>query len=388
MRLTVFGPGFPFRGGIARTTTELVRTLDERGHEVVFLTPRRQYPGWLYPGISDRDPEACPRLDCAEAVLDPLDPISWRHARRRAREHRADAWIIPYWTWAWAGLWWYLVRGPNRPPALVVVHNPADHDARFWQRMAADRVFGGCQALFTHARSMAADLEREYPSIPVGSHRLPPAGVVPRRRRAEARTALDLPEDRRVALFLGLIRPYKGVDLLLEAAAGLPSDSDWLIVVAGEPWGGLGDRIERQVEALDLGARVRLDLRWIPEGEVPTLLAAADLLVLPYRRGSQSAVAPMALAQGVPVLSTAVGGVPEVVRDGVNGVIVPPGDPAAITAALESLGSERLGELAAGALRSAGDLTWAGYAGALEDLLERCMKSGEGRLGERLGVES
>jgi glycosyltransferase involved in cell wall biosynthesis len=369
MRLTVFGPGFPFRGGIARTTTEMVRILGERGHDVVFLTPRRQYPQWLYPGISDRDPEACPRLDCAAAVLDPFDPFRWRQARQRADEFHADAWIIPYWTWAWAGLWSYLLRSPARPAALAVVHNPVDHDAGLWQRLAARRVFAGCQALFTHARSMAAELERLYPSIPVGSHRLPATGVVGRRPRLEARDALDLPRDRRIALFLGLIRPYKGVDLLLDAVAGLSTRSDWLIVIAGEPWGGLGGVLERQVDELGIRSRVRLDLRWIPEGEVPTLLAAADLVILPYRRGSQSAVAPMALAQGVPVLSTAVGGVPEVVRDGVNGVIVPPGDPGAITAALESLAPGRLAELGAGALRSAGDLTWKDYAIALENLL-------------------
>jgi D-inositol-3-phosphate glycosyltransferase len=193
--------------------------------------------------------------------------------------------------------------------------------------------------------------------------------VVGRRPRLEARDALDLPRDRRIALFLGLIRPYKGVDLLLDAVAGLSTRSDWLIVIAGEPWGGLGGVLERQVDELGIRSRVRLDLRWIPEGEVPTLLAAADLVILPYRRGSQSAVAPMALAQGVPVLSTAVGGVPEVVRDGVNGVIVPPGDPGAITAALESLAPGRLAELGAGALRSAGDLTWKDYAIALENLL-------------------
>jgi len=371
MRLTVFGPGFPFRGGIARTTTELVRTLDDRGHEVLFLTPRRQYPRWLYPGIADRDPEACPPLNCAASVLDPLDPTTWRTARRWAREHHADAWIVPYWTWAWTGLWWYLLRDRPRPAAVAVVHNPVDHDAHFWQRLAVRRVLGDCQGLFTHARLLAAELEGGYPSVPVGQHGLPAAGTPIHIGRSEARDALGLPEDRRVALFLGLIRPYKGVDLLLEAAAGLQSDSDWLIVVAGEPWGDLGDRLERQAESLGLEQRVRLDMRWVPEGLVPTLLAAADLLVLPYRRGSQSAVAPMALAQGVPVLSTAVGGVPEIVLDGINGVIVRPGDPAAITSALELLTIERLEELAAGALRSAEDLTWSGYADALEELLAK-----------------
>ena len=371
MRLIVFGPGHPFRGGIARATTELAATLDDRGHEVLFLTPRRQYPKWLYPGRSDRDPEACRRLDCAVSVLDPLDPISWRTARRRALEYRADAWIVPYWTWAWAGLWWSLLRGASRPPTVAVVHNPVDHDAHLWQRVAARRVLGDSQALFTHARVLAAELERAYPSTPVGYHCLPAVETPVGLGRDQARDELALPRDRRVALFLGLIRPYKGVDLLLEAAAALPEDSDWLVMIAGEPWGDLGVRLETQARTLNLEQRVRLDLQWVPEGRVPTLLAAADLLVLPYLRGSQSAVAPMALARGIPVLSTAVGGVPEIVRDGINGVIIPPGDPAAITIALQALSAQKLKELAAGAGETAADLTWSGYADTLEEMLEQ-----------------
>ena len=371
MRLTVFGPGHPFRGGIARATTALVAALADRGHEMLFLTPNRQYPSWLYPGASDRDPDACPRLKCSRSVLDPLGPVTWRRARNEALDHRSDAWIVPYWTWAWSGLWWSLLRTRGRPEALGLVHNPVDHDARMVQRVAARAVLGRCAALFTHAAVLARQLEEAYPGTPVAYHRLPAAGVSRLPDRAVARSALELPPDRRVALFLGLIRPYKGVEILLEAAAGLGSDSDWLILVAGEPWGDLGDRIRRKVDTLGLAGRVRLDLRWIPEHDVPGFLAAADLLVLPYLRGSQSAVAPMALASGVPVLSTAVGGVPEVVVDGANGVIVPPGDPAALTAALETLDRQRLAALAEGARSAADALTWSSYAAATEKMLER-----------------
>ncbi len=369
MRLVVFGPGFPFRGGIARATTELVRALTNRRHEVLFLTPERQYPRWLYPGSSDRDPDACQSLDGARAVLDPFNPISWRKAGRWAEDFAADAWIMPYWTWAWSGLWRSLLRRSRRPPTVAVVHNPADHDAHFWQRLAAQRVLGSCQALFTHANVLASHLEHAYPEVPVGHHPLPPVGASVPHDRAAARIELDLPQDCRVALFLGLIRPYKGVDLLIDAAASLGPDSDWLIVVAGEPWGDLGERLRRQVANLGLGDRVRLDLGWVPESRIPVLMTAADVIVLPYRRGSQSAVAPMALACGLPVLSTAVGGVPEVVVDGRNGCIVPPGDSDAIAAALESLSSECLAKLADGARQSAAELSWSGYATALEELL-------------------
>jgi len=368
-RLVVFGPGHPFRGGVARTTTELVRSLEARGHETHFLTPQRQYPGWLYPGGSDLDGDACTRLDCAEAALDPLNPLSWLESRRRALALDADAWIFPYWTWAWAGLWRFLLRG-QRPPAVAVVHNPADHDAGFHQRLAARLVLGRCQALFTHARALEEGLAAVYPGAPTASHPLPSSDLGALPSADEARAALGIPADCRVALFLGLIRPYKGVDILVEAIARQPAGSDWFLVVAGEPWGNLGDRLSQQVRRLGISDRVRLELGWVPEPEVPRLLAAADLVVLPYRSGSQSAVAPLALGAGVPVLSTAVGGLPEVVRHGVDGLLVPPGSVAELARALEELDRPRLAALAEGARQGRSRFTWDGYAEALEGLLE------------------
>jgi glycosyltransferase involved in cell wall biosynthesis len=370
MRLTVFGSGHPYRGGVARTTTDLVRALEARGHEVLFLTPRRQYPEFLFPGASDRDPDACPRLDCAEALLDPLQPFSWPGSRRRALAHEADGWLVPYWTWAWAGLWRWLLRG-RRPPIVAIAHNPADHGAGFLQRSAARLVLGRCDAIFTHARALEEEMAADYPGSPTASHPLPPPEIAELPPREAARHRFDLPADRKVALFLGLIRSYKGVDLLIEAVSRQPAESDWLLLVAGEPWGDLERDIQQQVRDLGVEERVRLRLGWLPETEVPVVLAAADLVVLPYRSGSQSAVAPLALAAGLPVLSTRVGGLPEVVQHGVNGVLVEPGSVDELTRALEELDRERIAELAEGALASRFRLTWDGYAAAVENLLEQ-----------------
>lgn len=377
MRLTVFGPGHPFRGGIAQTTTALVRALDEAGHEVLFLTPKRQYPRLLYPGGTDLDPQSCPRLGVARRVLDPFAPSTWRRTRRLAEEHRADAWIIPYWTWAWAPLWSHLLGARRRPPAVAVVHNPVDHDARPWQRIAARRVLGRCRGLFTHAEALEKHLRRSFPDTPSGHHVLPSgvAGDLP--ERSSARAELGLPAERRVALFLGLIRPYKGVDILLEAAASLPAACDWMVVVAGEPWGDLGAALRRRASAPELSGRLRLDLGWVAEPRVPLYLSAADLVVLPYRSGSQSAVAPAALAAGRPVLSTAVGGIPEVVIDGCCGRIVPPGDAGAIAAALTALDRPTLARLADGARRRGAELGWGSYAAALVTLVAGVVSSSD-----------
>ncbi len=369
MRLTVFGPGHPYRGGIARTTTDLVDVLETRGHDVLFLTPRRQYPKWLFPGADDRDPDACRRLACAEVMLDPLQPLSWPGSKRRALDHEAEAWILPYWTWAWAGLWRWLLRG-RRPPVVAVAHNPADHGAGRLQRSAARSVLRRCDAVFTHARILEEELTAAYAGVPTASHPLPPPEIGELPPQEEARRQLEIPADRKVALFLGLIRSYKGVDLLLEAIARQPADRNWLLVVAGEPWEDRGPALEQQVRTLGIEDRVRLRLGWVPESDVPTLLAAADVVVLPYRAGSQSAVAPLALAAGLPVLSTRVGGLPEVVRDGVNGLLVEPGSIEELARALEELDAEKLADLAEGALASRSRLTWDGYAAALEDLID------------------
>jgi glycosyltransferase involved in cell wall biosynthesis len=374
MRLTVFGSGHPYRGGVARTTTDLVRALEVRGHEVLFLTPKRQYPTWLFPGASDRDPDACPRLDCAEALLGPLQPFSWPGSRRRALAHEADAWLLPYWTWAWAGLWRSLLRG-RRPPVVAIAHNPADHGAGLLRRSAARSVLRRCNGIFTHAKALEEGLAADYPGVPTASHPLPPPEIAELPPREEARDRLDLPADRRVALFLGLIRAYKGVDLLIEAVSRLSAESDWLVVVAGEPWGDLERDIQQRVRDLGVEERVKLRLGWLPETEVPVVLAAADLVVLPYRSGSQSAVVPLALAAGLPVLSTRVGGLPEVVEHGVNGILVEPGSIDQLASAFEELNHEKLAELAEGALASRSRLTWDGYASALERLLERVVRS-------------
>ena len=163
----------------------------------------------------------------------------------------------------------------------------------------------------------------------------------------------------------------------------MPEESDWRLVVAGEPWGGLEEQLLGRIEERNLGDRVRTELRWIPEGEVPGFLAACDLVVLPYRSGSQSAVAPIALAAGKPVLTTDVGGVAEAVRHGADGWVVEPGSAAALRQALLDLDRPVLERLARGAAHGRDRLTWDGYAAALEGLIDEAVERSNIETSER-----
>jgi glycosyltransferase involved in cell wall biosynthesis len=146
-------------------------------------------------------------------------------------------------------------------------------------------------------------------------------------------------------LCYGAVRPYKGVDLALDALARVDPGLRIKLVVAGRFWAGKRE-LELQVQRLGLGDRVELRDRYVTNDETALLFAASDAVLLPYRSASQSGVAAMAFSYRKPIVATAVGGLPAVVRDGENGFLCPPGDAAALARAIESLpsASERLRE--------------------------------------------
>lgn len=378
MRATLIGPSWPQRGGIARTTTALAAALAEENHLASFLVPSRQYPRWLYPGHADEDPEACPHLAVAEPVFAVLEPWTWPRMMARVTAGAPDCLVLPFWTWAWAPLELYLLARARRP-AVAIVHNLADHDGSLVGRVAARMVLRRCAGYFCHAESVAHEMRRRFPGRPTAVHPLPPVPA-PAVDRGAARRRLGVAEETVVFLCFGLIRAYKGVDLLLEAFAALPRDCDAILLIAGEPWGGAARAIARRIQAPHLAGRVVARLEWIPEREVAGTFAAADVVVLPYRSATGSAVAAQALGWGRPVLATAVGGIPDVIRDGGNGMLVPAGDVTALTAAMRCLlDADHRARLADGAACDGRRWNWRSYAGTLLRLLDTVCMRGDAR---------
>jgi glycosyltransferase involved in cell wall biosynthesis len=136
---------------------------------------------------------------------------------------------------------------------------------------------------------------------------------------------------RNVVLFLGRIEPAKGIPELLDAFAGLRAGApDALLVCAGE---GDGEAASRQAQRLGLGDAVRFP-GWIGAEEKRAWLARAAVFVLPSHVEGLPMSLLEAMAAGVPVVASAVGGIPDVVHDGVNGFLVAPGDRVALLRAL------------------------------------------------------
>jgi glycosyltransferase involved in cell wall biosynthesis len=129
-------------------------------------------------------------------------------------------------------------------------------------------------------------------------------------------------------LFFGIVRPYKGLDVLLRA---LPDGVG--LTVAGEFWSGL-DETRALIRELGLDGRVELLPGYVPAERIGGLFAACDALVLPYRSATASQNVLMAFEHGVPVIATRVGCFPAQIREGVDGLLADPGDAASLREAI------------------------------------------------------
>jgi glycosyltransferase involved in cell wall biosynthesis len=161
--------------------------------------------------------------------------------------------------------------------------------------------------------------------------------------------------ERPVVLCFGLIRPYKGIDVLLRAFRSVPDAELWIVGNPRMPMEPLHEL------ARPLGDRVRFVSRFVPDADLPAYFRRASVVVLPHLNAEQSGVLHIALAFGKPMVLSAVGGFPEVAeRDGAA-LTVPPGDPTALATTLAGLlgdAVERRRLSAAAAAAAAGRYSW------------------------------
>jgi len=181
------------------------------------------------------------------------------------------------------------------------------------------------------------------------------------------------PPSGKTLLFFGLIRDYKGLDVLVRALAEVPEAT---LVVAGDPVDSVG---QARALAGELGLEERIDWRlgYLPNGDVRGLMEDAAAVVLPYRRLDSSGVLATAIGYGRPVVVTDVGSLGEQVREFDAGMVVPVDDAVALGAACNSLlqSPETLERAAEGARRAAATLTWDASAEAHERLYEELRDS-------------
>ena len=347
MNIVIVGPAFPYRGGIAHASTLLASHLRKR-HTVHMVTFTRQYPGFLFPGTSQEE-AASQSHDASYDTLpvrwiDSINPLNWITAGRRIAAMKPDLLIFRYWLPFFGpcfGTVARVVRRAGRTKVLYLCDNIIPHERRPGDKPFTRYAFGAGDSFLVQSDTVEQQLldllpGANYEKIPHPVYELFGA-VTP---RTEARTKLQL-STRNVVLFFGYIRKYKGLMTLIEAFARYLNDvkdsptlADTTLMVVGEFYDDEA-RYRNRAAELGLGDRIRFVAEYVPTDAVSGYFSASNVVVLPYLSATQSGIVQIAYNFGTPVITTDVGGLGEVVRDGVTGFVVPPDNPQQVAAALQ-----------------------------------------------------
>ncbi len=347
MNLAIVGPVYPYRGGIAHYTSLTAQALAQ-SHQVLVVSFHRQYPGWLYPGKTDRDSSRQPLQVEAEYSLDPLYPWTWLQSAKRIIKFQPDGVVIQWWTTFWAPAFASLAYLLHRKgiPVLFIIHNVLPHEPHFFDPFLARLALRQGQIYITGTRQEQERLERLLPGARaiVCSHPVYDMFTSQKTSKEEARRRLGLPKDACLALQFGIVRPYKGLKYLIEAAALLRQQGTEVhILAAGEFWDDKNTYIE-QAQHSGISDLLHLEDRYIPNEEVAVYFSAADVFAAPYIEGTQSGAMKMALGFGLPVITTYTLADAESGESGSLLYRIPPRDAPALAEALRKiLSTEKIG---------------------------------------------
>ena len=311
MRIAFLSVFYPYRGGIAQFNAHLHEAL-KKDNEVKAFNVTRQYPDVLFPGktqyVTPGD-KATPVE--STRILDSANPLTWKRTAREVLGWKPDMVVFSYWMSYFALSFTPIAAFLHRHGIKIVsvVHNAIPHEPKFFDKPLARRFFrkndllvSMCDAVTADIRSLCPDARIIQRPHPVYDH------FGGKQDKADAQAALALTPGRRTLLFFGLIRDYKGLDLLIDAMPLL--GDDFQLVIAGESYGSF-DKYEAQIAASGCAGRIHVFNRYIDDEEVPRFFSAADLCVLPYRSATQSGITAIALHFDLPLVATPVGGLAE-----------------------------------------------------------------------------
>ncbi|HTY11878.1 MAG TPA: glycosyltransferase [Bacteroidota bacterium] len=370
MNIIILGTAYPLRGGIAHYIALLYTHLRKR-HHVEVVSFKRQYPKILFPGKSQEE-EGDPGLPVtSEQLMDSVNPLNWIRVGLALRRRNPDLVIFKYWLPFFGpcfGTICALIKYGRKTRVVAICDNVIPHERRPGDRLFTWYAFKFVDGYIVQSDSVEKDLvatvdNPRYKKVPHPVYEIFGA----RLGKKDARAALNI-RDERVILFFGYIRPYKGLHVMIDAMKELKKSLRVKLLVVGEYY---DDEEQYRWHISDAQVRDVVDVvsDYVPNEMVGKYFSAADAVMLPYLSATQSGIAQIAYNFDKPVIATDVGGLAEVVVDGVSGLVVPPNNPSRLAEAVLRFYNEGLEEtLSAGAAREKKKYSWERMTEAIEQL--------------------
>lgn len=327
-RIIILGTAHPFRGGLASYNEQLARQFQAEGHEVEIFTFTTQYPNFLFPGKSQFSDEPAPSELKIQRKVSSINPFNWIKIGNEIKRLKPDILIFKYWLPFMGPCFGTIARRVKKNKftrIITILDNVIPHEHRFGDKFFTKYFLKPIDAFIAMSKSVEKDLAlfdtkkpRTYNPHPLFSNF---GNSIPKEK---AKEILGLDKNTNYILFFGIIRDYKGLDLLLEAFATLDKTAlNLKLLVAGEYYSN-EEKYKQLIQHLKLDNDVIVINSFIKDSEVSNYFCACDLIAQPYKNATQSGVTQIAYHFEKPMLVTNVGGLPEMVPHQKVGYVVEP----------------------------------------------------------------
>lgn len=375
MKIINIGPAFPFRGGIANFNLALSREFARCGHSSEIVTFTYQYPRFLFPGKTQFEQGRAPEDIKIMPLISSVNPFSWYRAARYIHRFSPDILIIHYWMPFMAislGKTIRIIKKREQIRALAVTHNIIPHEKHAGWKFLTRYFLKSCDGFITMSRTVTDALTTFRPNAPSAFIPHPIYDIFGEKvSRGTAAEFLGLPPNMNYLLFFGLIRRYKGLELLIKAMPSIIRQiKDIKLIIAGEFYSGKEEYFNLMYE-FHIMEHIHVVDRFIPADEVKYYFSIADLVVQPYLSATQSGITQIAYHFEVPMVVTDVGGLAELVPDGKAGYVVPAEYQYVAKAVINFFEFNKTGHFREGLKEEKNKHTWANMVNGILELSDK-----------------
>jgi len=376
MNITLLGPAYPYRGGLASFIERLAKQFVMDGHNVNIITFTLQYPGFLFPGKSQFLEGPAPSGLKIDRKVNSVSPLNWISVGLKIKKQRPDILIFKYWLPFMApgfGTIARIAKSNRHTKIICIFDNVIPHEKRPGDKLLTRYFTGSIDGAIAMSGSVLSDIYIFRKDIPAQLNPHPLFdNFGPAVNRDEALSKLKLEKEWSYLLFFGFIRAYKGLDLMIEAFSDIHKiKRDVKLIVAGEFYED--DSPYRElVKKYNLEEDVIFFNRFINDDEVSLFFSLADLVVQPYKSATQSGVTQIAYHFEKPMLVTDVGGLSEIVTDGKCGYVVKPEPKAVAEAVIDYFKNNRKKQFTEGIIEEKERFTWNKLTASITEVYLKC----------------
>ena len=325
LKIFIIGPAFPLRGGPAQFNENLCLELNKEGHDAQIISYKLQYPNFLFPGSSQFDKSGSAPLGIKiHTILNTINPFNWLMVARFIRKQKPDFILFRYWLPFFGpclGTIGKLVKSHTK--VLALTDNIIPHEKRIGDHVFTKYFVKNCDGFIAMSKVVLNDLSiftqnlnKTYSPHPMYENYGDLISI------DLARKKLNLNPHDKIILFFGLIRHYKGLDILLEALAAPEIKNQGVkLLIAGEFYDDKNFYLQL-IKKLNLQDCVIVHDKFIPNDEVRDYFCASNLVAQTYRNATNSGVTMVGYFYEKSMLVTNVGGLSEIVPNEVCGYVV------------------------------------------------------------------